>query len=266
MANIVYTLVDPVTKIMHYVGYTSNQKNRLRRHCLGNEGTKEKQIWIRHLKKQGLNPIMEIIKEYNTSEELPAAEEYWYVFFISNGAELYNDPFYIGNKSGKNRIVSEETIKKLSKSHNGQTSWNKGKRGQISTRKDFKHTEEGKKKISESNKGKKRTEEQKHKISIALKGKNKGKKRTDEVKQKLSESHMGHKHTEEQKRKIGISNSIRHKDIPLSEEHKKALSKAGKGMRKSPKSEFKKGIPAPNKGRKRIIDENGKIRYVKVES
>ena len=45
-------------------------------------------------------------------------------------------------------------------------------------------------------------------------------------------------------------------------DHKGKEIKSGEHL--SPSTQFKKGNVAPNKGRKRIIDETGKVRYIKV--
>ena len=111
--HIVYCLSDPITEIIYYVGYTSDYERRYGEHCNVRTGSKEKQIWIARLKKQGLKPIMETIEEYETAEELPEAEEYWYNCFLLMGAKLYNDPDFIGNGSRKGRQVSLKQGKKL---------------------------------------------------------------------------------------------------------------------------------------------------------
>lgn len=138
----IYVLKDPITLIMHYLGFTSNVSNRLRNHKYNRSGTKEKRIWINRLKKQGMQPILEIVKEYSTAAELPIAEAYWYAFLVSNGAELYNDPTCIGGeapkltpearkKIGKAQIgkkLSDAHKQKLSNSHKGLINVNKGQK------------------------------------------------------------------------------------------------------------------------------------------
>jgi group I intron endonuclease len=164
--HIIYGLLDPITKIIHYVGYSSNKKKRLYDHCYHKNGTKEKRIWISRLKKQGLQPIMEVIQEYLTAEELPEAERFWFEYFKLVGAELYNDPHYVGGGSMKGRTHTEETKLKLRIKRIGKTPM-KGRA----------HTKESKQKISHSNKG--RTSP------------NKGKSPTNEVRLKISNSLKG---------------------------------------------------------------------------
>lgn len=94
-----------------------------------------------------------------------------------------NNPMYGKNHSTitiqklKNRIITQETKDKISKSNKGKIPYNKGKKGL------YKHTEEAKQKIAECRKGKKTKEETKQKISKI----NKGKKRTEECRKKMGE-------------------------------------------------------------------------------
>lgn len=166
--HVIYILIDPITLITHYLGYSSNTSNRLRNHKYNKSGTTAKRVWIARLKKQGLNPIMQIIKEYETAEELPKAEEYWYAFFVSNGAELYNEPGYIGTGSLGH---SKETRDKISKAQIGKIL-----------------SDEHKKKLSIAHTGKKATQATKQKMSENRKGKknpNFGKSMSEEQKQIL---------------------------------------------------------------------------------
>jgi hypothetical protein len=201
MTHIIYGLFDPITKELYYVGYTSDQQYRYSRHLLNKTGTKNKRIWISHLKKQNLQPIMEVIEEYQSSAELHDAEEFWYGYFKLIGAELVNDPKYIGAGMIKGVKLSEEHRANMSKA----------RKGRVSNRKGAKLSEDTKKKISAAQKGRKHSEETKQKMSkISRERKvNVGKKASKETKEKLSKAHMGQpgtmtgkKHTEEAKQKI----------------------------------------------------------------
>ena len=179
MRHIIYILTDPITKLIHYIGYTSNEKIRLNSHCRGIDGTKEKRIWIRRLKKQGLKPIMEIIEKYNTAEELPEAETFWYGYFKLVGAELYNDPDFIGEYSRKGRKASEETRQKISKALKGKMP---------------KNIEIFQKAGAIANIGRHPSEERIKKMSEEMSGKNNtfyGKHHTEESKRKISEANLG---------------------------------------------------------------------------
>ena len=77
---------------------------------------------------------------------------------------------------------SEETRRKLSESHKGQTPWNKGRKMSESY-----HSEETKRKVSEALKGRVLSEETKRKIGEA----HKGKLVSEETRRKLSEANKG---------------------------------------------------------------------------
>src|ERR1700693_5641742 len=95
---VIYGLIDPNTKLLRYIGGTVNKETRyFNHHCPSKlKGHSHKNNWIKSLLRNGQKAEIIIIQEYNTAEELPAAEAYWYSFFISNGADLTNDPNFIG--------------------------------------------------------------------------------------------------------------------------------------------------------------------------
>ena len=129
--------------------------------------------------------------------------------------------------------LSEEHKKKLSESHKGKPTWNKGK----------KLSEEHKRKISEGNKGKRRSplsEEHKRRISEA----NKGKKLSEETKRKMSEANKGKKLSEEHRKKM----SEAQKGKKLSKETKRKISEVQKGKKLS--EETKRKISEALKGEK----------------
>lgn len=64
----IYSLCDPITKMIRYIGLSSNPPKRYRHHVRvippnGNEYTSHKSQWIRGLRARGLRPIMVIIDE-----------------------------------------------------------------------------------------------------------------------------------------------------------------------------------------------------------
>lgn len=165
--HIVYGLFDPITKTLHYIGYTSNQKERYREHCNNKRGIKEKRVWIARLKKDGLKPSMEIIEEYETAAELPDAEEFWHGYFKLIGAELYNDPYHIGSGTAKGKKHTKETLEKMSEVKTGESNPFFGRH----------HTNETKQKLREA--------------QLGEKGHFFGKHHPDGVKQKISERNKG---------------------------------------------------------------------------
>ena len=86
---------------------------------------------------------------------------------------------------------------------------------------------------------------------------NEGCKESEETIRKRSIAATGKTHSKETLEKLRLA----HLGKKLTEEHKSKLSKYGK---ENPnKSVFKKGCIAPNKGRHKITDENGKTRYIR---
>ena len=76
---------------------------------------------------------------------------------------------------------------------------------------------------------------------------------TEETKEKVRQSLIGKKHTNERKEKISRSHL-----------GKSVWNKGTKNIMKSNSGSFNSSKPAPNKGRKRIIDEYGNIKYIKA--
>ena len=136
-----------------------------------------------------------------------------------------NHPMY-----GKS--FSEKSREKMSRSHKGCQSWNKGKKASEETRKKIsesckgrKLSEETKRKLSELAKGRTHSEETRKKLSTLNSGKNNGmygrngelnpfygKHHTYETKQKIKEKTIGRKVSEETKQKI--SNSLKGENNP----------------------------------------------------
>ena len=75
--NYIYYLIDPITKIVRYVGNTKNPKSRYRQHLKDAEKKQntEKQKWIIELKDKKMTPLMEIVKEIENDVEARKEEE-----------------------------------------------------------------------------------------------------------------------------------------------------------------------------------------------
>jgi hypothetical protein len=200
--HIIYGLIDPRDNELRYVGYTSDEKKRYKSH-LSKSSLKEnthKNNWIKSLLALDLKPIMEVICDYETAEELPQREIQWIANMRILGNDLTNATDG-GDGVMKGRKHSEETKKKISEAVLGEKNHNYGKKGKPMS-------EETKKKLLEAKLGKKHSEETKQKISEA----NKGKKHSEESKRKMSEAKLG-------------------KPNPMSEETKKKISEAHKGKK-----------------------------------
>ena len=121
-----------------------------------------------------------------------------------------------GGDGASGYVFSEETKRKQSEAHKGNTTW-LGKT----------HSEETKRKMSDTRKGKTHSEETKRKQSEAKKGKT----FSEESKRKMSEAHKGKTFSEEHKRKMS---ETRKGKIP-SKETRRKLSEARKGQAKGRK-------------------------------
>jgi len=76
----IYLLIDPINKIVRYVGATSNPKSRLNQHVKDaskpkKKGRTKKQEWILSLQKKGMIPEMKIICSEESKEKAREIEE-----------------------------------------------------------------------------------------------------------------------------------------------------------------------------------------------
>lgn len=169
----IYSLSHPITGEVRYVGKADHPKIRHIKHLKDSSRTR-KTNWIRHLKINGLAPVLEIIEEV---EKINWAywERFYIVLFKSWGFNLTNSNE--GGEGNPGYSVSEETRQKL-------RIVNIGKR----------HTEETKAKMKMSSSrfwlGKKRSEEDRRKVSVALTGK----KQSLETINRRSKAISGEKH------------------------------------------------------------------------
>lgn len=140
--NVIYGLIDPNTKELRYVGYSSNIDRRLKEHHRGCylKNNSHKNNWIKSLLAKGQKAELIIIEEYETEEELPQAEIDMIAYYRFIGCDLTNTTD--GGDGRKGYKHSEETKNKISKRHKGRIAWNKG----------IKHSDETKRKIYESGK------------------------------------------------------------------------------------------------------------------
>ena len=114
----IYTLSDPRTNEVRYVGKTNNPEQRRKAHgVLSREVKSRKKNWIKQLKRIGLKPVFEIIDEVSESE-WQKWEGYWIQQFIVWGFRLTNH-----TAGGDGLTTGNQTSFK-----NGQTPWNKGKK------------------------------------------------------------------------------------------------------------------------------------------
>jgi group I intron endonuclease len=170
------------------------------------------------IKKHGLQNFKKeiLISELTSQFAANIFEEY----FIKKEETLYPKGYNLLGSCIQVEF-SKATLEKMSKSHKGQVSHNKGKNLSEETKKKISKTLKGR--VSPK-KGKKMSEEQKQKISLTSKGRtawnkgkqmskefkeecrkrNKGKKHSKETIEKLAKFRKGKRHSEETKQKIGL--------------------------------------------------------------
>ena len=112
----IYTLSDPDTGYVKYVGFSDNVKERYTRHLsLSNKSNLKKREWIIELNKLNKKPVLEIIDKGSYD-----IEDFWIDQFKSWGFDLLNvsklESANRISKKLKNRIISENHRKELSKS------------------------------------------------------------------------------------------------------------------------------------------------------
>lgn len=177
-------------------------KNRLRKHT--HENFHLQNAWNKYGEK---NFVFELIEELIERKKLIEREQYWLDRYCSYRSENgYNILCTAGSPLG--RKLSEETKKKISKTHTGKILSDETKRKLSEINKGKKHTKETRKKISESHRGennpfygKKHSVETKRKLSERKKGKNNpnygkppwnlGISPKDETKEKISKANSG---------------------------------------------------------------------------
>lgn len=137
---IIYTLKDPLTDEIRYVGKTVNTKRRMYLHIAEAKTSKtHKAKWINKLLDSGTKPILEILDEV-LDTDWAFWEEYWISQMKSWGFNLCNL-----TKGGDGvKIWSEEMKTNMSKIKKGCKGWNKG----------VSMSDNTKKLLSESRKGK----------------------------------------------------------------------------------------------------------------
>jgi hypothetical protein len=87
----VYTLRDPRTEQVHYVGTTSIPlEYRYRGHLYDKKTNTEKATWIAELRQIGLKPIIEVVEDNLSSNDANTREKYWIQFYRAKGMPLTN--------------------------------------------------------------------------------------------------------------------------------------------------------------------------------
>ena len=180
--GIIYKATNEVNGMM-YVGQTIRSLEIRKR-------SRYNSYFRNAINKYGDKIKWKIIGEYSI-EQLDSMECY----YIQHLNTIYPNGYNFESGGNKNKIVSEETKRKLSEANMGEKHPMFGKH----------ISEETKRKMSEAKMGKKYSEETKKKLSEAKMGEKNhmyGKHHSEETKQKLSEANMGKTCSEEAKQKM----------------------------------------------------------------
>ena len=116
----IYSLSDPITNEIRYVGQTNNLKIRYNQHLNKSCDEKNPQYntyksrWIRKLLSNNLKPIISILETVNTLEESNIREIYYIDKFTNEGVKLTN------SHGGDVTDFSAETKEKMSLAKKGK--------------------------------------------------------------------------------------------------------------------------------------------------
>lgn len=165
----IYTLADPRTNEVRYVGKTFNLKQRLygHMHFRGCWQRNKNSCWIQSLKSNGLKPVIEVLETFpeNDVSGFESAEQFWIQTLRFYGCRLTN--MDSGGVTGRHRsIETRRLIGEYSKKrvHTPET------KAKISRSCKARMTPEVKSKFIASWRGRKHTEETKRQMSLAKKG------------------------------------------------------------------------------------------------
>lgn len=211
----IYTLSDPETNTIRYVGKANNLRKRLKGHCRDMSET-HKTHWIRNLQSRGLNPIIEEVENLGQCavSEWQEAERFWIESFRQMGFPLTNSDAGGGGLSFHTR----ETRLKIGHGNKGR----KPSALCMERANQAKRTPEARLRNSLAQLGKKRSPEVRAILSKAFKGRkispeaiaktaasNTGKKRTPEQRARMAAARVGIKFSEEGRNNMSIAQKNR---------------------------------------------------------
>ena len=180
MKTFIYTLSDPESNAIRYVGKTINIDKRLSQHIAESKKSKNhKASWIKSLINKNITPKIEVIDEID-SEEWEWLEIYWIAqikawgFDLVNSTEgggktIFNYNARLNMRLGQlGKKQSLETIEKRVKKITGLKRSEKFKKETGLRRLGSSHSEQTKLKMSIKKSGRVISKEQKEKVSIKI--------------------------------------------------------------------------------------------------
>ena len=139
MKLFIYSLSDPITNEVRYIGKTYNPEKRYKEHIYKSKtGKTHRDFWIQKLMKLEQKPIMNIIEECN--DENWVIREQYYISIYDNLTNLTN-----GGEGTHGYIPSKETIEKRRLATIGKKRTDEFKEAARLRKLGTKHTDETKK-------------------------------------------------------------------------------------------------------------------------
>lgn len=239
----IYTLHDPDTMAVRYVGFTSKTlEKRLNGHIYAARfmlsDTSHRMNWIRSILNSDKIPVIKLV-EIVSEGIWQERERFWISHFRSIGCDLTNScDGGIGtinpsketrekmSAANRGRILSDKTREKISAAGRGRVHSHETKEKMTAAWRRNKRAQEHLQRLSSANIGRKRSRQTREKIGNA----SRGRKHTMETKLKMSAAHLGISHTKAARDKI--SNSLRGRK--QSAEHLEKLSIIRRGKKLSP--------------------------------
>jgi hypothetical protein len=113
--HVIYGLIDPNTKELRYIGYSSNHQMRYYHHYYSEnlKAQTHKNNWLKLLLKNNQKAELIILEYYQSAIELPQAEIDMIAYFKFIGCNLTNGTPGGDGRRGKHKAI---TIKKMIKS------------------------------------------------------------------------------------------------------------------------------------------------------
>lgn len=165
----VYTLSDPRTNEVRYVGWTVNTAQRLREHISKSKNEKShKARWVNQLTSLDIRPIIAVI-ESGTGDGWQDAECRWIAYHRSIGTRLTNNTN--GGQGNTGYKHTPEAIEKMASSKRGRKQSSEIVAARVKANTGKKRTPEFVARIVKMNTGKKRTPDQIEKMRHAKLGK-----------------------------------------------------------------------------------------------
>lgn len=120
----IYTLSDPQTGYVRYVGVTNSPGRRLEQHFSGSDGNLRKSCWVAELSQQWMVPLFEIVDSVEESE-WAFWEQFYVGLFRSWGFELFNKDSggKGGRRKGLGRITEKNKLKEWLEQNERTGAW-----------------------------------------------------------------------------------------------------------------------------------------------